>query len=378
MAHVGIVNLAERLLNQSQTQTEESSSAPTQNHQTGSPSPTLATAPAASTLTNADQFTASTQSNASDATAQAAGLFSVKTLSLFTAAANFILGAAAGPNAGNSSSTGQQAAAQAKTAPGTVIANPAANSTPPSTGTPTANSAANAAAPSTGTVTTKPSATTTTAPTAETIAADAAPPATAEAAVTPVPASTFIPPPTLTQVADTNAQLQSLNGSLAALGLSQSDITVIDRVATALQDYNPTTYTDLVYQLEGLAQTQPPQTNATQVTATAAQNPSTAGNPATPIVPTATPNPSTAVPVNISVPVGAVPNGSSATGNGGLQLQGLVIRFAGGNGTQATSQSSATSAINQQNALNPQVQEVTLTLNSGNSPSAALVKAAGA
>jgi hypothetical protein len=48
-------------------------------------------------------------------------------------------------------------------------------------------------------------------------------------------------------------QLQALNNSLAALGLSTADIRKVDQIASIINNFDPTTFTSLVYQLEGLA-----------------------------------------------------------------------------------------------------------------------------
>ena len=59
------------------------------------------------------------------------------------------------------------------------------------------------------------------------------------------------------------AQLQTLNSSLAALGLSPSDIQKVDHIAGLINGFNPTSFTSLVYQLEALAQNAAPQTTQT-------------------------------------------------------------------------------------------------------------------
>jgi len=48
-------------------------------------------------------------------------------------------------------------------------------------------------------------------------------------------------------------QLQGLNDSLAALGLSAADIRKVDQIASIINNFDPTSFTSLVYQLEGLA-----------------------------------------------------------------------------------------------------------------------------
>jgi len=70
----------------------------------------------------------------------------------------------------------------------------------------------------------------------------------------------------------TEAQLQSLNRSLAALGLSAADIKKVDQIASVINNFNPTSFTSLVYQLEALAAA------ASQPTAPAPNANATAGN----------------------------------------------------------------------------------------------------
>jgi hypothetical protein len=58
-------------------------------------------------------------------------------------------------------------------------------------------------------------------------------------------------------------QLQTLNNALAQLGLSAADIQKVDRIASVINDFNATTFTNLIHQLKGLA------ANAAQQTAQA-------------------------------------------------------------------------------------------------------------
>jgi hypothetical protein len=82
----------------------------------------------------------------------------------------------------------------------------------------------------------------------------------------------------------TLTQLSNLNASLAVLGLSQSQITVIDRLAQLIKDFNPAAFSDIVNQLELLAQATSPQTapkaNAATTTATNQAAAPTSPNPA--------------------------------------------------------------------------------------------------
>src|ERR1700722_9831840 len=107
MALTGIVNLADRLVNQSQPQTEQSSADSTPTTAQGSSTSKSSVTPVTTTAA-ADEFTSSAQTPAAGATAQAAELFSVATFSLFTAAAKFLLG---------DSGSGSPAAPTAKSAP---------------------------------------------------------------------------------------------------------------------------------------------------------------------------------------------------------------------------------------------------------------------
>jgi len=191
MALTGIVNLAERLLNQSQSQPQTEQNTPhlavnispnvSQNisPENSGPANTLA-APVT------DAFTSSAQTPAADASAQAAGLFSVANSSPFTAAANVLLGDTSATAAGNSA----------------------------------------AAVPATE---------------------QATPPAAATIGAT-LPA---VPPPlpSVAQAATTNSERQALNNLLAAEGLSTANITQVDNVAQSLNDYDPTDYATLVNEL---------------------------------------------------------------------------------------------------------------------------------
>jgi hypothetical protein len=96
----------------------------------------------------------------------------------------------------------------------------------------------------------------------------------------------------------TEAQLQSLNRSLAALGLSAADIKKVDQIASVINNFNPTSFISLVYQPKALAAaaSQPtapvPNANATAGNAPAAATPqaanSGAADAATPTVASST------------------------------------------------------------------------------------------
>ncbi|HSC46203.1 MAG TPA: hypothetical protein VLC94_10240 [Candidatus Acidoferrum sp.] len=75
---------------------------------------------------------------------------------------------------------------------------------------------------------------------------------------------------------DSQTQIANLNASLAALNLSPQEITVIDRVAQLIKDFNPAAFTDLINQLQSLAAAVAPQaTPTTQPVAATASAPDT-------------------------------------------------------------------------------------------------------
>lgn len=236
MAAVGIVQLAERLLNQNNTQSQD-----TQNTQRVT-SHSENQGPQAIAQ---DQFTPSAQ--AGEGAAQEAGLFSVAQFSFFSAAAEFLL-AQNTPPANQSA-----AAAPLLTAPTIVNAPPAGP----------------LALPLVAPAATQPQ------PTATTAAAAANTPNTAgpaAAASTGVGAAAGAP--TAQGPLAIEQQLATLNQSLVALGLSPQEIQQLDRIASVINDFNPLAFISLAFQLEQLAQLSAPQAAAN---ATAAAN-STAGN----------------------------------------------------------------------------------------------------
>jgi hypothetical protein len=201
VALVGLVNLAEHLLNQTTAQGQDA--------QTAS-QPVQATANTSALAATEDRFTPSAHNAPAQATAQAAGLFTVSQFTLFTAAADFLLAHNATPQANRANRPA-----------------PAANVVP--SAVPQKAVAASAPAPAAQT----------------TLAANSA-------GVVPTGAAAI------------QDQLQALNNALAALGLDHADILVIDRVASRLQDFNPTAFTSLVYQLEALARNAAQQAQAPQ------------------------------------------------------------------------------------------------------------------
>ena len=396
MALTGIVNLADRLVNQSQPQTEQSSADSTPTTSQGSSTSKSSASPVAS-VTAADEFTSSAQTPAAGATAQAAGLFSVATFSLFTAAAKFLLG---------DSGSGSSAAPAAKPAsvasnvqsPATITTAASSTVNPSAQNTTSAPSSGNSPAIATSANADNASALTT-APVNSTVSNL---PFSAISATSATTALALIPPSSVAQSASVNSELQSLNTALSALGLPQSDIAVIDRIAALLKDFSPAAYSDLLHQFETLAQSQlapaaatfPSTTSATATTAptTGASaldvingaNTLSSANVAA-ITPGAQPsspqtnlNTSNPAPAVANGAAGAIPKESRAAG-ATFQVQDLVIRFTSITETQtnnASPQSSPQSTTNsktisrdssepvsQLNGLNLGVEEISVTLN---------------
>jgi hypothetical protein len=301
MALVGIVNLAERLLNQTLSQGQETQAS-------AKPAKAAGDNDQDKQVKTEDQFTPSAKNTPASTTAQEAGLFSVTQFTLFSAAADFLLAQTATPAATTAKLQTSNATAQT-----------------------TAEANTNTSVPT-----------------------------TTQTAATTSPATTAAITTTNT-TPSTQEQLQSLNASLAALGLSRADITVIDRVASLIKDFNPTAFTDLVHQLEALARAATQQTATTNNlnAAAVANNSATTGGNAT----TAT------SPVNTSNV-----NANAASSNGGFQVKELEIKFTGVqetlNAGQATAQGGGQANGDNSNvqisAFNLQIEEVNLTLTNNN------------
>jgi hypothetical protein len=390
MALTGIENLADRLVNQSQPLTEQSSADRTPG--TGLGSSTSKSSAAIASAAAPDEFTLSAQTAAAGATAQAAGLFSVATLSLFTAAAKFLLGdsrsaaPAASPTTPAPIVSDLLAPAVATVA--SSAGNPSAQNTTPAPGSgnsPAIASPANADhTPALAT-----------APVNSAVSTFSASSATSGTAVA------LIPPSSVAQSASLSGELQSLNTALSALGLPQSDIAVIDRLAALLKDFSPAAYADLLHQFETLAQSQlapsaatPSSTTSSNLAAASASEVSTldgtnaANVSASPNLAAVTSgaqpsslqtNLSTADPAAGSL-AGAVPKGSSSARGATFQVQDLVIRFASVSQTltnntgktldrppsatnSKTRASNSSTLFSQANVLNLGVKEISVTLN---------------
>lgn len=336
MVLVGLVNLAERLLNQSDTQGQD-----TQLTQKTANSQAVQGAPGGVE----DRFTPSTQDPQTHANAQDAGLFSVAQFSFFSAAADLFLrqtvGATTNPApAGANGGNGNAPAAAPQAAPAAVVtplagllhaASNANNSGISSNGN--ANAGTNAAGGTTvGTI-------------------GAANAGGASAANNSAAANSLIAQ---------QQQLQALNNSLVTLGLTPQQITQLDQIAAIISDFNPTFFTALAYQLQELAQAQQALASAT---AGGAQ--------------TAAPNSATA---NVNgAPANAIGAGAVGANGGGFQIQELAIRFTGIE-AQGTAPANATAAGQttpangngniQAAAFNLQIEEVNLTLVNGNGQTA--------
>jgi hypothetical protein len=231
MSLTGLVSLAESILNQ--TTAQDSQALATAAGAAGTGSLAAATANPGSSQ---DQFVPSAQTQTASATAEAAGLFKATQFSLFTAAAESLLAQRVpSPASTVNTPTG------ATNFVATVV--PPLNATVATTeaGVTTTAPLDNAAAPATNT------------PAAGAAAARPTPAATNNASVAPVTAAT--PASATPQGAlAVQQQLQTLNNSLAALGLSAADIQKVDQVAGLINDFSPTAFTSLVYQLEAVAQ----------------------------------------------------------------------------------------------------------------------------
>lgn len=233
MSLTGLVSLAESILNQ--TVAQDSQALVTAAGAAGSGSLGAATPNPGSSQ---DQFVPSAQTQTANATAEAAGLFKATQFSLFTAAAESLLA-----QGGSSPASGANTPTGATNFVAPVV--------------PTLNATVAVATTETGATTNVLQNNAAAAPTnslrAGAAAAQPTPSATNHASVAPVTATT--PASATPQGAlAVQQQLQTLNNSLAALGLSAADIQKVDQVAGLIKDFNPTAFTSLVYQLEAVAQ----------------------------------------------------------------------------------------------------------------------------
>lgn len=213
---------------------------------------TAGTAANAITTAPQDRFVASNQNPLTQATADAAGLFTVNQAPAFTGAANALLAKAPPP-------------------PATAV-NPPANTRVPNA-TPAPAGA-------------------TTLPQAAAAGGGGANPADVNAlganAATTATTSSTAAGATAAGTTSVQDQLQALNNALEALGLSSADISQIDRIASSTNNFNAEAFTSLAYELVALSQ-KPVELAATitanvvptaATTANAAPTAATAGPPA--------------------------------------------------------------------------------------------------
>ena len=225
MATTGLVNLAESLLNQTAT-AQELQALPATNG-TGT-----ATAGAVNTPAILDAFVPSSQTGAGNATSEAAGLFTAAQIPLFTAAANSLLAQSTPTQANPAAAPGNTVApplvslveGTAQTPIQTIPTTPAPAATTPAAAT-LAVAVAGIPAGSNGSATPA-----NVAPVATTQQPAAAASATNSASA--IGAATSVSAGTLAN----QAQLQTLNNSLAALGLSTTAIKAVDQIANAIND----------------------------------------------------------------------------------------------------------------------------------------------
>lgn len=107
------------------------------------------------------------------------------------------------------------------------------------------------------------------------------------------------PAATAANAVNVQIQLQSLNASLPALGLTNEEIQQIDRLASLVQDFNPAAYANLINQFEALAQQAAEQS---------------------PVI--SAPNANAATPVDLA----------AAASGGGYHVQSVSVQYAGSNG----------------------------------------------
>lgn len=326
MSVVNLVNLTERLLNQNTSQGADAQTRQKSSNQQGSPvkAPTE------------DQFTPSALTAQGQGAAQEAGLFSVAQFSFFSTAAQFLLG----QNPGSAPQPGQAAdhALPITANPTNSNGAPAPSAFFPPLAAANPGPAQNLRAGVGAASTVKGLA-----PAATLVAEPAT--GTKAGAATTAPGSLVL-----------QQQLQSLNQSLVALGLSAQEIQELDHIASIINDFNALAFTSLAFQLEELAQRLAPQNGAAGV----ANAPAPAAGPSTPVT---------------------NPTANAATANaGGFQIQELIIKFAGlqahanapdnanadananGAAQAATGNGNATFQLN---AFNLQIEEVNLTLVNG-------------
>jgi|SRR5882672_9579838 len=157
------------------------------------------------------------------------------------------------------------------------------------------------------------------------------------------------------------SQLSSLNAALVALGLSQDEIDVVDRVAQLIKNFGPAAFTSLVNQLQMLAQNngQSAANTATNATTNAAANAGTAA----------------ANPTANNAATGAQNGTTPATQNAGFTIASVNIKFAGIDETLQRNGKNSNAGTLQVSPFQLQVSEVKLTLNSAATGQSAQIEA---
>lgn len=153
---------------------------------------------------------------------------------------------------------------------------------------------------------------------------------------------------TATIADNVQTELASLNAALVTLGLSQAEITVVDRIAQLIKDFNPAAYSDIVNQLQTLAQATAPRTAAVNNGAAAATTP----------------------PAN-----GVAPNGTNGT-TAQFTLQSVSVQFGERNSAQRPGNGRHLgNGPAQFSAFQVQIQAVTLTLNNAETGASTKIQA---
>jgi len=204
------------------------------------PIPSASTQPVGNTRDatgSQDEFVFSNPNSQAEASAQAAGLFTVKQPAVFTPAADLLLTTGPPPASVDAASHGTRQT-EGITASGAL---PPTHPLVTQASTQTGDTAVTAVGLAAVTATTA----------AIQAIGSATPPLGSGNPVTAVPAPS---PPGGAGLAALGSptvqnQLQQLNIALEALGLSATDISKVDQIAALVNEFSPTAYTNLVYQL---------------------------------------------------------------------------------------------------------------------------------
>jgi hypothetical protein len=301
MSVTNFVNLSSGLPGQSATQHAQPSALP------ANPAVTSGTA-----ALPKDQFVPSSLSETTDATAHAAGLFTVSK-SASSSASSDLLSTPSGASSAQASSPTKTNLATAA-----IGANVATGDTATSASSSNAGALSGSALPPTAAATSDSAA----------VTGSSASSDSAQAASTPATTSSSAAP---SGSVTTQTQLDSLNNALQALGLSAADIQQVDQVAQLTNDFSPTSFTSLVYQLEALARNSSPQTQSPP-----AANASTSSNNAAaqPAAATSTSNGAANAPTGASATEQTASGGGSSSNNKNFSLQSaqLQLNFTNGDG----------------------------------------------